>query len=241
MKQERIPVWKSILSSLKEDIQEARYKPGDKLPTEAELSRRFGVNRHTVRRAISELAENGTVFPRRGSGVFVTQVPTDYALGRRVRFHSNLKTAGRLPKRKALLIETRKADAREADALGLQKGASVHSYDGLSFADDQPIAIFRSVFCACKLPSLPEILRRHASITESLRDLGVSDYTRAWTKMTARLANPTRALHLQIKHGAALICTESLNIDLSGEPLEYGRTWFCGERVTLTLDSENPS
>lgn len=231
----RTPVWKSIQSSLTSDIAEGRYGPGAKLPTEAELSRRFGVNRHTVRRALGEMAEVGLVFSRRGAGVFVSQAPTDYPLGRRVRFHRNLRAAGRLPSRRALLIETRQADAQEAEALGLAPGDQVHSYDGLSLADDQPLALFRSVFPAARVPGLPEALNRLTSITESLRDQGVPDYTRAWTRVTAKTATPTQALHLQIRDGAPILRTVSLNVDAANHPLEYGRTWFSGDQVTLTL------
>ncbi len=231
----RSPVWKSILAALTDDIAAGRYAPGDKLPTEAALARRFGVNRHTVRRALADLAETGTVFSRRGAGVFVTRAPTDYPLGDRVRFRTNLRAAGRLPSRRAHLIETRAADTAEAAALGLAPGDMVHSYDGLSLADDQPLALFRSVFPAAALPGLPAALARHGSITDSLAAVGVPDYTRAWTRVTARLASPTQAGHLRIRQGAPVLRTVSLNVDTAGRPLEYGRTWFSGDGVTLTL------
>lgn len=231
----RTPVWKAIHTALRDDIAEGRYGPGDKLPTEAALASRFGVNRHTVRRALAELAEAGTVFSRRGAGVFVAQAPTDYPLGRRVRFHRNLRAAGRLPSRRPLLIETRAADAQESEALALATGDMVHSYDGLSLADDQPLAIFRSVFPAKHLPGLIDALHRLNSITESLRDHGVPDYVRAWTRVTAKLASPTQALHLRIRDGAPILRTVSLNTDPGGRPIEYGRTWFAGDQVTLTL------
>ncbi|QFT82290.1 putative transcriptional regulator PhnF [Roseovarius sp. THAF27] len=236
----RTPVWKSIRDTLTDDIAAGRYAPGDKLPTEAELARRFGVNRHTVRRALADMAEAGTVFPRRGAGVFVAQKPTDYPLGTRVRFQTNLRAAGRLPSRRAHLIETRAADATEAEALALAPGDLVHSYDGLSLADDQPLALFRSVFPAARLPGLPDALRRHNSITDSLRAIGIPDYTRAWTRVAARLASPTQAGHLHIREGAPVLRTVSLNVDPEGQPLEYGRTWFSGDQVTLTLGDVLP-
>ncbi len=73
----RTAIWTSIAEALTADIGAGRYGPGDKLPTEAELSVRFGVNRHTVRRALAALADDGLVHSRRGSGVFGTHSPTD--------------------------------------------------------------------------------------------------------------------------------------------------------------------
>ena len=86
------------------------YSSGDKLPSEAQLAARFGVNRHTVRRALAAMAEQGLVHARRGSGVFVAATPTDYPIGKRVRFHQNISRGGQIPAKLILALETRAAD-----------------------------------------------------------------------------------------------------------------------------------
>jgi len=208
---------------------------GQKLPTEAALSKRFGVNRHTVRRAIAAMGEQDLVHSRRGAGVFVTQIPTEYPIGQRVRFHKNLQAAGRIPAKEILAMETRCADTFEADALGLCVGDMVHAYKGLSRADGQPIAMFRSVFPAHCFPGLPAELERHLSVTKALRVFGINDYTRSSTRLNATSANATQALHLQVREGAPLLRTIAVNIDPDGKPIEYGTSWFVGDRVTLTI------
>jgi len=230
------PVWKSIESTLLAEISSGSYAPGDKLPTEASLATRFGVNRHTVRRALGEMAESGFVIARRGAGVFVALVPTDYPIGRRVRFHENLRAAGRRPAKEILSLETRMADTREREALGLAQGASIHAYEGLSLADNQPIALFRAVFPAAPFPDLPSDLTETRSVTKALRKSGLADYIRASTRLTAKLATPSQAIHLKIREGSPILRSVGINTDLSGQPIEYGRTWFAGDRVTLTLD-----
>ncbi len=234
----KTPVWKSIHDTLSRDISEGRYLAGDKLPTEASLSQRFGVNRHTVRRALAQLAESGIVHARRGAGVFVTQEPAMYPIGRRVRFHQNLRAAGLMPTKQVLTLESRAAAGHEAEALDLDPQAQVHVYEGLSLADDQPVAIFRSIFPAEMFPDLPIALKRQISVTAALKDNGVADYTRAWTHMTAKRASATQALHLRVSEGAPLLRTVSLSLDTSGRPIEYGRTWFSGDRVTLTIEND---
>ena len=81
------PIFQAIAAELRSDIAEGRYPAGAKLPTEKNLSVRFGVNRHTVRHALSHLIEEGLIKSRRGAGTFVRAQPTDYPLGRRGRFH----------------------------------------------------------------------------------------------------------------------------------------------------------
>ncbi len=217
------------------EIGAGHYHPGDKLPTEAALAARFGVNRHTVRHALASMAEAGAVHSRRGAGVFVAMRPTDYRLGRRVRFNQNVLAAGLTPSRRITRVETRPADAEEARALALRPGEAVHVVEGVSLADDQPLAAFRSTFPAARFPALPQVLREVGSITEALRACGVADYTRQETRLTAQVADPVLALALQLRAGAALLRSVAVNVDPGGVPVELGTTWFAGDRVTLTV------
>lgn len=228
-------LWRDIAETLRAEIAGGCYRPGDKLPTEAALSARFGVNRHTVRQALAALAQQGMVHSRRGAGVFVAVAPTDYPLGRRVRFHENIAAAGRAPSREILHVETRLADAREAAALGLPYGAQVHMVEGVSSADNAPLAAFRSAFPAERLPNLLQALRETGSITAALAACGVADYTRASTRITAIPAHATLAARLRLAQGAPVLRSEAVNVDAAGRPVEFGLTWFAGERVALTV------
>lgn len=231
----RLALWRAIAETLSAEIAGGHYRPGDKLPTEAELATRFGVNRHTVRQALAHLAQDGTVRARRGAGVFVRAQPMDYALGRRVRFHQNIGASGRTAARRLTRLETRAADDREAAALHLPAGAAVHVVEGVSLADGQPLAVFRSVLPAERLPGFLDAIAEQQSITAALAACGVADYTRASTRLTAKLASATLALALEIAEAAPVLRSESVNIDAGGRPVEYGRTWFAGDRVTLTM------
>jgi GntR family phosphonate transport system transcriptional regulator len=230
------PVWKAIAAALRADISEGRYLPGDKLPTEAQLSARFGVNRHTVRHALSHLVDEGLVRTRRGAGAFVASTPTDYPIGERVRFHENLLAAGRRPEKRALDVECRAATVGEARALEVDEGAPVCAYRGLSLADGAPIALFESVFPVDRLSGIDQHLTETSSVTEALALSGVADYTRASTRLTAVLADVTQALLLHLREGDPLLRSTSVNVEAEGHPVEYGRTWFAGDRVTLTLE-----
>lgn len=234
----RSAIWKSIAETLRQEVAQGLYAPGSRLPTEADLSARFGVNRHTVRRALADLAEGGVVHARRGAGVFVTARPTDYPLGRRVRFHQNVMASGRTPSRRLTRLETRAAAMDEAVALGLVEGEGVHVVEGVSLVDGQPVAVFRSVFPAQRFPGLLDALRGQSSVTAALTACGLADYTRAETRMTAKSASAVLALSLQIAEGAPILRSVAINIDASGRPVEFGTTWFAGDRVTLTVSPD---
>jgi len=233
----KTPIWQAIADTLRSDLAEGRYVPGDKLPTEAALADRFGVNRHTVRHGLSALVEEGLVRTRRGAGAFVAATPTDYPIGRRVRFHENLIAAGRRPEKRVLTLDERAATAGEAKALHIEAGDPVCSYHGLSLADGQPIAVFESLFPLARIPGISAALRGTSGVTEALKLAGVADYTRASTRLTAVRATATHALHLQVAEGDPLLRSSSVNEGEKGQPVEYGRTWFAGDRVTLTMEA----
>jgi len=68
--------YKDILEKVQEDIRSGRYSPGQRLPSETELVRRYGASRMTVFRAMHELQTMGLVVRRVGSGTFVAQNST---------------------------------------------------------------------------------------------------------------------------------------------------------------------
>lgn len=231
----RNPIWRAIAETLEAEISAGLYRAGERLPTEQVLSRRFGVNRHTVRRALGDLGARGITLSRRGAGVFVTAPAVEYPLGRRVRFHQNLAAAGMAATREILRLETRFTDAAEALMLKLRATGKVHVCEGVSLADGVPVATFISVFPAARFPDLPAHLARTGSVTEAFALSGLPDYTRAETRVTARAATALQALHLRIDEHAPILHSVSLNTDPAGQPVEYGQAWWAGERVTLTL------
>ena len=233
----KTPVWKAIAAALRVDLAEGRYAPGDKLPTEAALAERFGVNRHTVRHGISTLVDEGLVRTRRGAGAFVAATPTDYPIGKRVRFHENLIAAGRRPEKRVIHLEERAASDGEAFALNIAPGDRVCVYQGLSLSDGQPIALFESLFPLSRVNGIFDAFKETSSVTDALALCGVADFARASTRLTAVRADATQALHLQVHEGDPLLRSSSVNVDDAKTAIEYGRTYFAGDRVTLTIET----
>ena len=75
-----VSLWRRIADDIENSIAQGVYEPGSKLPGEVEIAERFGVNRHTVRRALSELTERGLVRAERGSGTYVETTRLPYPI-----------------------------------------------------------------------------------------------------------------------------------------------------------------
>lgn len=232
----QISLWKEIAETLARDISLGQFVQGDKLPTEASLAHRFGVNRHTVRRALAALSEDGLIYTRRGAGAFVAAKPVQYELGKRVRFTRSIEAMGAKANRQILSATTRHSTLEESNALAIAKLAYVHVAEGVAFLDDTPIAHFVSVFSAQRFPDLLDHLQATRSITQSFAALGVSDFMRKSTRLVAVNARATSAALLNLKTGNALLRSTNIDVDLDGTPVEFGRTWFAGNQIEITFE-----
>src|SRR5215475_4107622 len=90
-----VTLWRRIADELEQAIVTGAHATGDRLPGEVEIAHRFGVNRHTVRRALAELAERGLVYAERGSGTYVAPTRLSYPIRSRTRFSEIVGAAGR--------------------------------------------------------------------------------------------------------------------------------------------------
>lgn len=232
------PIWQQIQQTLSREITEGQFGAGDKLPTEAALSQRFGVNRHTLRRAVAEMQRSGLVHSRRGSGVFVAGTPLTYRVGSRTRFSQNLRDSGHVGDRNIIRLETVNATEVEAGHLEIVKGAPIHVLEAVGTIDCTPALYGKSIFPANRLARFPETMRESHSITTALKACGVENYVRAWTRLTAERVNGTIARHLRIQEGAPVMRTKALNLSDGGWPVEYSRTTFCADRVELLIEEE---
>ena len=67
------PLYVQLMDTVEKDIKSGRYKPGDKIMTESEMAKTYGVSLITVRKAIGSLMEKGLVVRKQGKGTFVTK------------------------------------------------------------------------------------------------------------------------------------------------------------------------
>ncbi|HVK41999.1 MAG TPA: phosphonate metabolism transcriptional regulator PhnF [Phenylobacterium sp.] len=217
-----MPLWREISQTLERQILARELTPGDKLPTEFELSRQFMVNRHTVRRALSDLQDKGIVESTQGRGSFVRRPSAPMRLQRRPRFTENVRRRGREPRTETIKLVVKGADSRIAQALGLRAGHQVIFLERRRFIDDEPTGLSQHYFSHERFPTFIEMYRARGTITQTLIDSGVPDYTRRRTAISARLPTAQEAELLHVPRHIPLMVHRYLNVDGLGRPLEFG-------------------
>lgn len=226
--------WRQIAENLAGEISADGF-PGGRLPTEPELAARFGVNRHTVRRAIGALAEQGLVRVEQGRGTFIADHLLDYVLGRRTRFSANLQSQGREPGHRLLSVAVIAADAATARDLDLRRGGRVVQIETVSDADGVTLSYGIHSFPARRFVGLPAAFAETNSITAALARCGVADYTRKLTRLLARLPTEREARHLGQPVARPVLQSEAVNVDGAGVAIQRSLTVFAGDRVQMVV------
>jgi GntR family transcriptional regulator len=136
------PLYLQLVDSLRADI--ATKSAGDRVDSEPRLSRRFGVSRFTVTRAIEILVEEGLISRRQGLGTFVAPAPLKRAPSYLSSFSEAVSTAGRVASHRVLAYEP----TRWRESLPYREDESLVALDRLRLVDGVPTAIHRSVISA---------------------------------------------------------------------------------------------
>ena len=229
-------LWRRIAQSLTAEIGPRGLHPGARLPTEAQLAERFGVNRHTVRRAIEHMARAGLVRVEQGRGSFVADDVIEYPVETRTRFSEWIRRQNREPTGQILYVREQAASIHVAAGLGVGRGDRVAVLERLGLADGVPVSLASHFFSPARLPGILESLQAAPTITAALRVVGVPDYVRQSTKVSARLPTSVEANLLQVGRSRPLLVCENTNVDDTGQVVEFGIARYPSTRVQVVFE-----
>lgn len=135
------PLYSQLANTLREHI-ENDLEPDDLIPSERDLSERYGLSRTTVRLALKELERIGLIYRQHGRGTFVADQSgrvTDLAGG--YSFSDQQRDLGRKPKTVILEFEVVEANKFLAQHMHLTLGDKVFRIKRLRLADNVPMMI----------------------------------------------------------------------------------------------------
>lgn len=238
MRSAGIVVWRKIVEVLHDDIASGAIPAGSRLPTETILAQRFGVNRHTLRRALAELQADGLVSVQHGRGSFVRLQPVvDYPLAARTRFSDIVSAQSRLPEGELLDTREELASADVAKALELPAGARLVTLDILRRVDGLPISVSTTCLDATRFTGIDAAFTDTRSLTLALERFGIVDYMRRRTRIWTRMPTAEEALLLRQTNDKPVLVMESIDQDLSGHALQFSVARAAGDRLQLVVGS----
>jgi len=234
-----IPKYIQISNWLTEMIQKGRYAVHDKLPPESKLSELFGVNRNTVRQAISDLVAKGLLQKRNGVGSFVTTrsiQPVKYTLQNISSFTDDMNRMGIVPKTRLIHQSIIEAPPDVTEKLMLGKAKRVILTERLRLGNNIPLVIERSY-----LPHKEYKGVLNMRLTGSLYHL----LTRKFNVDLRRSLQTFRAIALPGKDAKLLsvpprspgIFLESIIYDSKNIPVEVLHAFHRGDKYIFEVES----
>lgn len=212
-----IPLYAQVKHTLQEEI-ENRMKPGDALPSEPELEKRFNVSRITVRRALDELVSEGLIVRQQGRGTFVREQPIAQELTLLLSWSAQMRQMGLEPKSASCEIELVEPTKDQATALQLLPGANVVRIRRLRLANDEPICIMTNYIPEALAPGLVDTGLVADSLYATMETYGVKA-VRAEDRVEARAATEWEAHMLGVGKWSPLLQVTRLTRDTLNKPL----------------------
>lgn len=233
-----IPKYLQITAWLKELIQTGRYKVGEKLPSEVELSKMCGVNRNTLRQAISELTAVGILRKEKGTGTFVGSAAAfelKHKLERISSFRDMLAKTAIQAKTKIIKKVVEDADDLVAEILFLGSSKKVIVVGRIRAGNGTPYIYEESYLPADIFGGILEF-----DLTGSMYDIISEHYNieLARCKQTISAVNVDRKISniLQIPPNSAVIFSESVTFDEKSMPVELLYSYYRGDKYKLEIE-----
>jgi len=219
------PVYRELADILRREL--ADYRAGDFLPGEVMLAERFGVNRHTLRRAIDELVFEGSLLRRQGKGTQVLERPLIYSMTADSAYSQSLSAQGHGVE--AVLLKRRYcfASREEAQHLGIAEMAPMIELQTLRKLDNQPVSLIRHRYCASHAPLLADY--NGGSLRQYLRERDLP-LTRTQSLIGARLPNREEAALLLMPRHLPALSVFTLSRDRDGRAVELAQSTSRSDR-----------
>ena len=226
--------FEQIYKDLKEKIESGDYAYQDLLPSENTMVSIYNCSRNTIRRALSELTEQGYVQPLHGKGVRVIYQPIDQAAFTSGGIESFKESAIRNHRKRhteVLQFAEITADERLAAKTGFPVGSELYYLQRVRFLDGIALILDINMFLKSLVPNLTKEIAENSIYEYIENDLGMSIVT-SKRKMTVERATQIDEKYLQLNDYNCLAVVTGQTFNADGIMFEYTQSrhrpdYFC--------------
>jgi GntR family transcriptional regulator len=208
---------------------------GDSIPSERQLSLDLGVSRLTVRAALDDLAREGHLIRRRGSGTFVSEPKIAQELSMS-SFTDEIRARGMTPGSRTLELHVVKAGARLGRILHVSPSVPVVVARRLRLADREPMAIETLHVRESLIPDLSKDDLENGSFYELLRSRYGIVTVGGHQTIEPTVTNEDESSALGVPLHSPAFLFERVTRSESGEIVEFVSSIYRGDRYRLVTE-----
>ncbi len=226
------PRYREIEQTLRGRI--AVLRPGQRLPSDADLCVEFGVSRMTARHAMAQLAEEGLVRRDPGRGTFVAEPPTHRRANSLMTFSHEMRRQGRVPSSRIVERTVRPPTESERTELRVARGSEVVELHRVRLADGQPVAVEHAVLPPRCIGTILAADLESGSLHEALISEGMLP-SHGKSSIGAEAASSADANLLGVAAGEPMLVERRLIFDQRGRPIERTESRYAADRYGLNV------
>lgn len=223
-------LYRQIADRLRHEISAGQFEPTGRLPSEAELSKRFAVSRVTVRLALDELDQEGLLERRKGKGTFIAGKGVVHELDSLRSFHESLKMQGL----RATMRVTDLKVVPTPTACASLPGARCTLLERLHLVDHEPIALGRS-FLAQDMEGVGLAVASRLPTYALLEQKTGQKIVQADIAISSHPASAHVAGMIHLAEGSHVLVLERRSYDANNQCVEFSEFFIRPERYRFTL------
>ena len=233
-----VPLYVQLEQILSSKITGGEWLPNQRIPSENELNRMYGLSRMTVRGVLTKLVNDGLLLRVPGKGTYVapTKISAVSPAYRGIR--EQLEALGYSTTTRLVSFEREAATSVVRDRLGLARGDEVFVIVRVRSVQGEPISLHRSHVPASLAPGLDGqdvVSDQLCVILEKSYGLPMR---RVREHLEAVAVSAAEAKQLDMHRGDPALLLHDLVSDGDERPFEYSTIVFRGDRLRLTFDHE---
>jgi len=212
----------------------AGLRPGQRLPSDADLCAEFEVSRMTARHAMAQLAEEGLVRRDPGRGTFVAEPPTHRRANFLMTFGREMRRQSRVPSSRIVARLVRQPTDAERRELRVSRGSEVVELRRVRLADHEPVAVELAVLGSRCIPPVLSADLETGSLHEALISEGIVP-SHGRSSIGAEAAGADDAVLLGVAAGEPMLVERRLIVDQRGRPIERTESRYAADRYGLNV------
>ncbi|MGI6877556.1 GntR family transcriptional regulator [Microbacterium sp. gxy059] len=229
------PKHRTVSSALAADIDAGRLRPGDFLPSESALARRFGVARGTVRRALDELSDARELLSRQGNRWIVHRRILAQDATRLRSFGQWARAIGHEPGGRTVSGALGRATATEARTLGIRPRSPVFRLTRLQSIDDAPVMVKRTTYPEWLIPTISDLPDDARSIMEIVERQHGPQLAHGEHLISATLPTSEDARLLGVSRTTPLLRIQRAARTFDGRPFESSDDRYLATATAISI------